>query len=335
MKAMLLAAGLGQRMRPLTLLRAKPVLPVLGRPLLAHTLERLARAGVREAIVNLHHLPESVTAALGTGRRFGMRLSYVREPVILGTGGGPRAVRDFFEGGPALLVNGDVWFDYDLRRVVSRHRVSGASATLALRAMAKNDSYSAIVTDRAGRIVSIAGHPRSGRGTVSMFTGIHVLDSRLLERLPHGPSDSVRDLYVPMLAEGARLAGVRPAGAWYDFGRPALYRDAQLRMLPRRGRSQLVVGAAARVSTGAEVSRSVIGARSRVGAGSRVDRSVLWEGAVVEPRAQVLRAIVTAGAVVRKGERADGVIVLPLATEGLDERAGFERHGDMAWVGIE
>jgi mannose-1-phosphate guanylyltransferase len=201
--------------------------------------------------------------------------------------------------------------------------------------MARNDTYSAIVTDRTGRIVSIAGHPRSGRGTVSMFTGIQVLDSRLLERLPPGASDSVRDLYVPMLAEGARLAGVRPAGAWYDFGRPSLYRDAQLGMLRRRGRSQIVVGAAARVSAGAGVARSVIGARSRVGAGSRVERSVLWEDAVVEPGAQVLRAIVTAGGVVRGGERADGVIVLPLATEGLDERARFERHGDMAWVGIE
>jgi len=335
MKAMVLAAGLGRRMRPLTLLRAKPVLPVLGRPLVAHTLEALARAGIREAIVNLHHLPESLTTALGTGRRFGLRVRYVREPVILGTGGGPRAVRELFDGEPALLVNGDVWFDFDLRRITARHRASGALATLALRGMGKRETYSEVVTDRTGRIVSIGGRPRSGPGRVSMFTGIHVLDSRLLERLPPGPSDSVRDLYLPMLAEGARLAGVRPAGAWYDFGRPALYRDAQLAMLRRRGRSQLVVGAAARVSAGADVARSVIGARSRVGAGSRVERSVLWEDAVVEPGAQVLRAIVTAGGVVRRGERADGVIVLPLATEGLDERAGVERHGDMAWVAIE
>jgi NDP-sugar pyrophosphorylase family protein len=332
---MVLAAGLGQRMRPLTLLRAKPVLPVLGRPLVAHTLERLARAGVRDVVVNLHHLPETVTSALGTGKRFGLRIRYADEPEILGTGGGPRAVRELFDGGPVMLVNGDVWFDFDLRRVAGAYRGSGAAGLLALRRMSKGERYSAVVTDRRGRILSIAGRPRAAAGTTSMFTGIHVLDSRLLERLPAGASDSVRDLYVPMLSEGARLAGVRPAGAWYDFGRPSLYRDAQLGMLRRRGRRQVAVGSAARIASGATVARSVIGARSRVAAGSRVERSVLWEGAVVERGAQVRESIVTAGAVVLDGERATNVIVLPIGTDGLGGQAGIERHGDMAWVAIE
>ena len=331
---MVLAAGLGQRMRPLTLLRAKPVLPVLDRPLVAHTLERLARAGVREVVVNLHHLPETVTSALGTGKRFGVRIRYADEPEILGTGGGPRAVRELFGAGPVTLVNGDVWFDFDLRRMVAAHGASGAPGLLALRPMRTGERYSAVVTDRRGRILSIAGRPHAASGTTSMFTGIHVLDSRLLDRLPEGASDSVKDLYVPMLTEGARLAGMRPAGAWYDFGRPSLYRDAQLAML-RRSRRRVVVGSAARIASGATVTRSVIGARSRVAASSRVERSVLWEGAVVERGAQVRGSIVTAGAVVLDGEHATDVIVLPIGTHGLDGHAGIERHGDMAWVAIE
>ncbi len=330
---MVLAAGLGQRMRPLTLLRAKPVLPVLGRPLVAHTLERLARAGVRDVVVNLHHLPETVTSALGTGKRFGVRIRYADEPEILGTGGGPRAVRELFGAGPVMLVNGDVWFDFDLRRIAARHRASGAQATLALRRMREGETYTALLTGPSGRIVAIGGRPRSGRG--DMFTGIHVLDPRLLERLPDGASDSVRDLYVPMLAEGARLAGVRPAGAWYDFGRPSLYRDAQLGMLRRSGRGQVVVGSAARIASGASVVRSVLGARARVEAGTRVERSVLWEGAVVERGAQVRGSILTAGAVVLDGECATDVIVLPMETEGLDKQAVIEGHGNMAWVAIE
>ncbi len=332
---MVLAAGLGQRMRPLTLLRAKPVLPVLGRPLVAHTLERLARAGIRDVVVNLHHLPDTVTSALGTGKRFGLRIRYAHEPRILGTGGGPRAVRELFESGPVMLVNGDVWFDFDLRRIAAAYRSSGAPGLLALRPMRAGESYSAVVADRRGRILSIAGRPRPASGTTSMFTGIHVLDSRLLERLPEGASDSVQDLYVPMLAEGARLVGVRPAGAWYDFGRPSLYRDAQLGMLGRRGLRQVLVGSAARIASGARVARSVIGPRARVAASSRVERSVLWEGAVVERGAQVRGSILTAGAVVLDGERATNVIVLPSGTEGLEGRADIERHGDMAWVAIE
>ncbi len=333
MKAMVLAAGLGLRMRPLTLLRAKPALPVLDRPLLQLTLERLARAGVRDVVVNLHHLPESVIEASGPGRRHGLRVRYSREREILGTGGGPRKVREFFGREPCLLVNGDVFFDFDLRALVARHRASGALATLALRPLPDPRAYSSVVTDRRGRILSIAGRPRPARGTVSMFASVHVLEPRLLERLPPGPSDSVRDLYMPLLAEGAHLAGVRCAGAWYDFGRPALYRDAQLRML--RGRGQVLVGSGARVAPAAAVRRSVLGARSRVGKYARVERSVLWQGAVVEAGARVLGSIVTTASVVRAGERARGVIVLPLAALGPGEREGVERHGEMAWVGIE
>ena len=333
MKAMVLAAGLGLRMRPLTLLRAKPALPVLDRPLLEFTLERLAKAGVRDVVVNLHHLPESVVEAIGPGRRHGLRIRYAREREILGTGGGPRAVREFFGREPFLLVNGDVFFDFDLRALVARHRASGALATLALRPLPDPRAYSPVVTDRRGRILSIAGRPHRARGTISMFASVHVLDPRLLERLPTGPSDSVRDLYMPLLAEGAHLAGVRCAGAWYDFGRPSLYRDAQLRML--RGRERVLVGSGARIAPAAAVRRSVLGARSRVAKGARVERSVLWPEAVVEAGARVARSIVTTGGVVRTGERAENVIVLPLEALGPGDRAGASRHGDMAWVGIE
>jgi NDP-sugar pyrophosphorylase family protein len=332
MKAMVLAAGHGLRMRPLTLVRAKPVLPVLNRPLLEWTMARLARAGVRDVVVNLHHLPETVSGALGTGRRLGLRIRYSDEPILLGTGGGPRAVRALFGDGPLLLVNGDVLFDFDLRRLAAAHRGSGARATLALRRNPVPYAYSPVVSDRSGRILSIANRPRRARGAVSMFASVHVLDPALLDRLPEGPSDSVLDLYVPLLAEGAHLQGVRFRGAWYDFGRPSLYRDAQLRLLPGRGRDRALVDRTARV--GGAVRRSVIGARSRVAAGARVERSVLWDGAVVEAGARVRGAIVTTGGVVRSGEKAEDVAVLPAAALGGGDEAGgdVEWRGDMAWV---
>jgi len=334
MKAMVLAAGLGLRMRPLTLLRAKPALPVLNRPLLHWTMARLARAGVRDVVVNLHHLPETVTAVLGTGRRWGLRIRYSDEPVVLGTGGGPRAVRSLFGDEPLLVVNGDVLFDIDLRRLLAAHRASGARATLALRRNPVPYAYSPVVSDRSGRILSIAGHPRRARGAVTMFASVHVLDPALLDGLPEGASDSVLDLYIPLLAEGARLQGVRTRGAWYDFGRPSLYRDAQLRLLPGRGRDRVLVDAKARVAATARLRRSVVGSGARVAAGARVERSVLWEGAVVEKGARVSGAILATGGVVRAGERAEDVIVLPAAALDAGGEAGgrVERRGDMAWV---
>jgi len=332
MKAMVLAAGLGQRMRPLTLLCAKPVLPVLNRPLLAFTLEQLRLAGVREVVVNLHHLPDSVRDALGSGRHAGLRIRYAEEPEILGTGGGPRAVRAELGRQPFLLVNGDVLFDFDLAALAARHRAGAARATLALRPQPDARAYSSVVTDRGGRILSIAGLPRPAKGVVSMFAGVHVIDPALLDRLPAGRSEIVPALYGPLLAEGGRLAGVRCRGAWYDLGRPSLYRDAQLRLLS--GRGGVVAARDARIAATAVARRSVIGARARVLTGARIEGSILWAGTVVDTGASVARSIVAAGGVVRAGERADNVIVLPAAALGRSP-SRHVRRGDMAWVTIE
>jgi len=327
-KAMVLAAGLGLRMRPLTLLRAKPALPVLNRPLLHWTLERLARHRVTDVIINLHHLPETVTAAVGDGRDFGLRVTWSRERTILGTGGGPRAVRDFFGDQPFLLVNGDMLFDFDLSRLLTRHRAAGVPATLALLPNPDPRTYGPVVTGPDGRIRSLAGRPRHARGTVSLFTGVHVLDPALLERLPQGASDSVRDLYAPLVAEGARLLGVRVRGAWYDLGRPSLYLSAQIRRL-RGGRS--LVHPSARVEAGARVFASVVGPGARVAAGAVVEGSVLWEGTEVEAGARVRGSILVTGAAVGAKQGADHVVVMPRRILPRGARVEGERRGNAIW----
>jgi NDP-sugar pyrophosphorylase family protein len=336
MKAMILAAGLGRRMRPLTLARAKPVLPVLNRPLLHWTLDVLARHDVTEVVVNLHHLPQTVTEALGDGGAFGMKVSYAHERRLLGTGGGPRGVRDFFGDEPFLLVNGDTLFDFDLGALVARHHSAGARATLALRPNPDPTVYGPVVTDRTGQVLSFSGRPRRVRGTVSLFAGVHVLDPALLDLLREGPSDSVVDLYVPLVAEGVRIHGVRVRGAWYDLGRPRLYRDAQLRLLPRRGRERVLLHPQAQVSATARLRRSVVGPGARVASEARVERSILWDDAVVEEEARVEGAIVVSGATVRRAERARDVVVLPRkALEGGAEAGGrVEWRDGMAWVAL-
>ncbi len=324
---MVLAAGLGLRMRPLTLLRAKPVLPVLNRPLLHWTLERLARHGVTDAVVNLHHLPETVRAAVGDGSSFGVRVRYSFEEKILGRGGGPRLVRDFFGSEHFLLVNGDVVFDFDLTRLVARHEAEGVRATLALRPNPDPRTYGPIVTGPGGRIRSVAGRPHRARGTVSLYTGVQVLDPALLERLPPGVSD-ILDLYGPLVAEGEKLLGVRVRGAWYDLGAPPLYLAAQLRLLARRGGGSLV-HPLAHVDKRARVKGSVIGARARVEAGAVVERSVVWEDAAVGSGGGVRDSIVTSGAAVGSKEKAASVMVF--APRALPPDQG-EKRGASIWV---
>ena len=305
MKAMVLAAGLGTRMRPLTGRLAKPALPVLNRPLIHWSLARLAAAGVTDVVVNLHHRPESVRRSVGDGSALGLRVSYSYERRILGTGGGPRRVRDFFGDGPCLIVNGDVVFDFDLLALVRRHREAGARATLALLRNPDPRSYTPVVVGPGGRIRSIGRRPSRAAGPAMLFTGVHVLDPRLLERLPAGASDSVRDLYVPMLEAGERVLGARVRGAWYDLGRPWLYLQSQVEMLaspvhgagPRRS----LIHSGARVAEGARISDSVVGDRAVVGEGAVVARSVLWGGARVGPGARVTDSVLDGSARVGRG----------------------------------
>jgi NDP-sugar pyrophosphorylase family protein len=303
MKAMVLAAGLGTRMRPLTRRLAKPVLPVLNRPLIHFTLERLRAAGVTDVVVNLHHLPATVRRAVGDGSAFGLRVSYSYERRILGTGGGPRRVRELFGDEPVLLVNGDMLFEFDLAGLVARHRESGAPATLALLPNPRPRAYTPVVVGSGGRIRSIGGRPS---GPAWLFTGVHVLDPGLLDRLPAGVSDSVRDLYIPMIAAGERVLGARVSGAWYDLGRPRLYLAAQVEMLasgvqgaaPRRS----MIHPGAGVARGARVSASVVGDGAQVEEGAVVERSVIWAGARVGRLARVMDSILDGAARAREGE---------------------------------
>lgn len=314
MKAMVLAAGLGLRMRPLTLLRAKPALPVMNRPLIHWTLDQLRVLDVREVIVNLHHLPRTVTRAAGDGKEFGLHVQYSRERRILGTGGGPRKVRALLGDEPLLLVNGDVLFDFDLRRLVAAHRAAKADVTLGLVPNPDPRRYSRVVMGADGRILSLADRPRPMRGRAWLFTGVQVLEPRLLDRLPRGASDTVRDLYVPLIAEGARVTGIPLQGAWYDFGSPPLYLASQLALL-RSGfggaRDGRLVDAAARIHPRARVARAVVGAGSRLEEGARVEASVIWGAAHVGRGCIVRRSVVASGARLRDGQSVEDVIVLP------------------------
>jgi NDP-sugar pyrophosphorylase family protein len=245
---------------------------------------------------------------VGSGRRFGLRVRYSHEREVLGTGGGPRKARRLLGSGPVLLVNGDVLFDFDLRGLIARHRRDGAVATLALKPNPDPARYGPIVTDAQGRILALAGKPRPARGRISLFTGVHVLDAALLSRLRPGPSDNVRDLYAPLVAEGARIAGVRVKGAWYDLGGPSQYLAAQRRLLRHR-RSGRIVHPSARMAGGACVTASVVGADARIGDGALVSGSVLWERVAVGAGATVQGSILAEDVRIGPGERVVGQVV--------------------------
>ncbi|MDE3243612.1 MAG: nucleotidyltransferase family protein [Nitrospirota bacterium] len=229
MKAMILAAGLGTRLRPLTETQPKPLLPVAGTPLIVWNLLLLRRHGVTEVLINLHHLGPMIEQTLGDGRRYGLTLTYSHEPAILGTGGGIKQAEPFFEGHPFLVLNGDTLLELDLGALMQAHRERGALATMVLREDPDVERWGPVTVDQAGRILSITGRGRTGSGAAQrlMFAGVHVMHPRLLREVPAGRESSIIDAYVRAITEGEPVYGYRMAGYWSDVGTPERYAQAQ------------------------------------------------------------------------------------------------------------
>ncbi len=321
---MLLCAGLGTRLRPLTSRVPKPAVPVCGVPLVHLSLALLRGAGVRRAVVNVHHLPDAMAAAAGdAARALGIDLALSREPVIAGTGGALREARCHLEGADAiLLVNGDVLFDVDLGAALAAHLGSGALATMVLLPMPPGARYATVEADAGGAVRRIAGTfgPGGDRLTPWHFSGIHVLSPAILGRVADEPFevDVNRHVYPPLMSSGA-VRGLVASGYWNDLGTPARYVAANLDVLTGRVPLDRFEGADPFSGT-SEIAPGVRAARgARMEDGARVvgpaflgEEAVIEAGAEVGPGAIVgARCIVRAGALVRDAVLWNGTIVPP------------------------
>ncbi|HJR07249.1 MAG TPA: NDP-sugar synthase [Pyrinomonadaceae bacterium] len=331
MRAMILAAGYGTRLWPLTLDRAKPALPFMGRPLVGYVAEYLARFGCDEIIVNLHHRPESVRAALGDGSAFGVRFIYIKEePVILGTSGAIDNARAYLEGDTFVVVNGKIATDIDLGAALETHRRERALATLVLRPNAERERYSTVEvedglvkrfggypaspSDNAGSAIRASENTGAGDGEAPlMFTGIQILEPRIFDYIPRGVfSHSVTDVYIPAIARGERIAAHTASGMWHELSTIQRYRDISLTLMRREGRDNVLTGAGSVVEAGADVHETII-----------------WEGVRVEAGARVRRSILGAGVRVRHGEVFEDAAVVRAELIGDAERPAKALAGEV------
>jgi aminoglycoside/choline kinase family phosphotransferase/choline kinase len=231
MKAMILAAGLGTRLRPLTDITPKPLLPVAGTPMIVWNVLLLKRHGIQEVVINLHHLGAMIPQALGDGSAFGMRIRYSHEPVILGTGGGIKQAEPYFHGEPVLILNGDTLFELDLGALMAFHRGRQAAATLVLRQDPEAARWGLVeVTDR-GDVVRITGRGREGSASTTgrMFAGIHILHPRLLRDVPVGTRNVLdHRCLCERYSGGGANSGIRfRAATGAMWGTPERYAQAE------------------------------------------------------------------------------------------------------------
>ncbi len=343
MRAMILAAGYGTRLWPLTIDRAKPAMPFLNRPLVGYVAEYLARFNCDEVVVNLHHQAESVRAALGDGSRFGVHLHYVEEPHILGTSGALDNAREFFEDDTFIVINGKLATDIDLAEALDTHRRTGALATLVLRPNARRERFSSVLTAN-GDVLGFGPAPITDKESDNVFGLFQLLD--LTKKTSEG--DVRRDGFrrgsnkraagekrdekdkgaherdVPLMFTGIQILEPRifsyiPRGVFshstVDVYPAAIARGERIAAHVSEGmwyelstiRRYLDISLALLEREGSDLS---IGEHSRVESGADVREAVLWENVSIEWGTHVRRAVIGAGVRLRTGESIENAAVV-------------------------
>lgn len=273
--ALVLTAGLATRLRPLSFVRAKAALPVAGEPLARRILRGLAAAGVTDAVLNLHHLPHTLTALIGDGSDAGVHVRYSWEVPVLGSAGGPRRALPLLGSSTFLVVNGDTLTDVDVAALVADHRRSGALVTMATIPNDQPHKYGGLRVEGDGVMTGFV--PRGSSDPSEHFIGVQVVEAEAFSSVPDRAVESVGTVYQALIA--GRRGSIRTfhtSAEFFDIGTPDDYLRTSLLMAsrehgPLRGR-------------GARVDKS-----------ARIEESVLWDDVEVGEGAMLRQCVVTDG----------------------------------------
>ena len=295
--ALVLTAGLGTRLKPLTYVRAKAAVPVNGDTLARRAVRWLVSYGVRDVVLNLHHLPETIAASVGDGSDLGARVRYSWEPSVLGSAGGPRRALPLLVDRPGatqspvghpetfLIVNGDTLTNVDIAAMAALHVESGAAVTMALIPNPQPDKYGGVQVADGRRVT---GFSRAGAARAPYhFIGVQIADARVFAGLEDGvPAETVNALYPALLARDRHsIAAFVSNASFHDIGRPADYltTSAQLAVL--------------------EGDRMASGTRTHVDPSASVRGSALWDDVTIGAGAEIVECIVGDGVEVPQGAR--------------------------------
>jgi mannose-1-phosphate guanylyltransferase len=327
MKAMVLAAGLGTRLRPLTYEITKPMVPVLDRPVMEHILDLIERHSFDGVIANLHYFPETIR------EHFGERISYRFEEQLLGTAGGVRACADFFGDEPFLVISGDALTDIDLTAFAARHRETGAIATLAVKQVPDTREYGVVLHDREGRITGFQEKPKPDEALSDLGNcGIYMFEPAIFDYFPDRPFvDWAKDVFPALLENDVPFHIHEVREYWNDVGSLAELRqgtfdalNGQLRLEMQGAEVQpgVTVAGSSPLREDTEVDGTVwighdvqigsdvrlmgpivLGDGARIGDGAQLRESILFPGTEVAPRSILIGAIAGHGGILQSLRR--------------------------------
>jgi NDP-sugar pyrophosphorylase family protein len=302
LKGMILAAGRGTRLLPLTTYLPKPLLPVANHPVMTYGVHTLRALQITEIGVNVSYRSPQIQAALGDGQAFGVTLHWAVESEPLGTAGGMKGLQRALGDATVVVIAGDAILDLDLAPLVAAHRARGAFATLATQEVADPSHYGVVVTDADGRILSFQEKPAPGSAISRQAnTGIYLFEPGIFDLIPAGTfCDFALDVFPTILRHGLPFFACPVPGYWRDIGNPGDYLQANLDYLAGRyhaaGCGQRVadnVLAAAMAPTGVQLSGCVVGAGVSLPEGSVLTQSVIWPGTALPTPVWLSHAVVT------------------------------------------
>jgi len=284
-QALVLTAGLGKRLRPLSNIRAKPAIPVAGEPLVHRLLRWLVDQGIRDAVLNLHYLPNTITGVIGDGSGLGLRIRYTWEPRLLGSAGGPRAMLPLLDPRSTFIVNGDTLTDMSLERLADEHKQSGARVTLAVADNPDPVRYGGVTVDDRGWVREFL--PPGHQAPSKHFVGVQLVEPSVFDQLILGEAAStVGGLYTDLIAsEPGSVRAHKISGRFLDIGTPADYLKTSLALAPESGLSKIT------------------GAGSCVDPSAKLVRTAIWDRVTVEANCELTDCVVTDGVKLPLGSR--------------------------------
>jgi len=328
MKGMILAAGEGTRLKPLTYTAPKPLVPIVNKPVMEHILNWLSRHGIDTIMINTHYMAEEIERYFGEGSKWNVRIQYSREDKLWGTAGGVRRVKDFFDD-TFLVIGGDDLSDVDLNKLVHTHKRTKALATIGLTEVADTRQYGVVVTDASGKIKRFQEKPEPHEAlSRNANTGIYIFEPEIFDYIPENEvSDFGRQIFPMLLEKQAGFYGATVEGYWCDIGSVNEYKESHWAILEERCRVKMhgkeirpgiwaeepvtidktaalkapcVLGKGTVIEAGAHIGSHVITGRNcRIGKGAKLDHTILWDGAVIGENSELHDCVVSNGVVVK------------------------------------